>query len=79
MSISTPEDRKVQPTICRRKTYYNYQNTGYRGNFEVPPKDAKPAYFSTEGGFFYRRPNVNQQVNPSSEPARVQILKRSSF
>jgi hypothetical protein len=61
-----------EPRFTRRKTFHNFENAGYRGNFEVPPKDTKACFYSTAGGFFYPKRNVSQEkVTTKHEPLRT--------
>lgn len=62
-------------TIRTRKTYI--PNTSYRGNFEVPPKDTKPTFYSTAGGYFYKKPNGNREAtNENNDPHLNRVSKR---
>lgn len=47
-------------TFRNRKTYV--LNTSYRGNLVVQPKDSKPTFYSTAGGYFYKKQNGNREV-----------------
>lgn len=61
--------------FARRKTF-NFENGGYRGNFEVPPKDSKACFYSTAGGFFYpKRKETSVDVHDKYEAPKSRAQK----
>lgn len=74
-SVSTNENLNNEQKSTRRKTF-NFENAGYRGNFEVPPKDSKACFYSTAGGFFYpKRKESPENVNGNYEAPKARSQK----